>query len=127
MSEKQIGKPQDAEALEAVARDLRAAEAAVRAIGGKWKIMIVGSLSGGPLRFSELRRRIPLSSQQSLVSQLRELERDGVVHRQVYAEVPTRVEYSLTEIGLQISPFMPSLIAWGYEIIKAREKHSKNP
>jgi DNA-binding HxlR family transcriptional regulator len=120
VSKKPTEKPQNAEALEAITRDLGAAEAAIRAIGGKWKIMIVGNLSAGALRFSEWQRRMPLISQQSLVSQLRELQRDGVVHRHAYAEVPARVEYSLTETGLHISPLMPNLIAWGYEIIEAR-------
>ncbi len=120
MSKNDRGEPRGARSLEDVARDLRAAEAAVRAIGGKWKIMIVGNLSAGSLRFSELRRRMPLISQQSLVSQLRELQRDGVVQRHAYAEVQLRVEYSLTALGLHISPLMPSLIAWGYKIIKAR-------
>ena len=79
-------------------------------------------LDGGSLRFSELRRHMPLISQQSLTTQLRELERDGVVHREVYAEVPPRVEYSLSEVGRHISPLMPSLMAWGYELLKLREK-----
>jgi DNA-binding HxlR family transcriptional regulator len=107
--------------LAVVARDLQAVEAAVRAIGGKWKIMIVAKLDSGPLRFSELRRLMPLISQQSLTTQLRELERDGVVRRELYAEVPTRVEYSLSEVGRKISPLMSSLMAWGYELLKLRD------
>jgi DNA-binding HxlR family transcriptional regulator len=121
MSKSEPEKPQNEGALDAIARDLGAAEAAIKAIGGKWKIMIIGNLGAGALRFSELQRRMPLISQQSLVSQLRELQRDGVVHRQAFAEVPPRVEYSLTQVGMHISPLMPSLIAWGYEIIRARE------
>ena len=121
MTKKQPASPSDADDLEGVARDLRAVEAAVRAIGGKWKIMIVAKLNGGSLRFSEFRRHMPLISQQSLTTQLRELERDGVVHRAVFAEIPPRVEYSLTDVGRQISPLMPSLMAWGYEILKLRE------
>jgi DNA-binding HxlR family transcriptional regulator len=107
--------------LASIARDLQAVEAAVRAIGGKWKIMIVAKLDSGSLRFSELRRLMPLISQQSLTTQLRELERDGVVRRQVYAEVPARVEYSLSDVGRKISPLMSSLMAWGYELLKLRE------
>jgi DNA-binding HxlR family transcriptional regulator len=107
--------------LAVVARDLQAVEAAVRAIGGKWKIMIVAKLDSGALRFSELRRLMPLISQQSLTTQLRELERDGVVRREVYAEVPTRVEYSLSDVGRKISPLMTSLMSWGYELLKLRE------
>jgi len=74
--------------------------------------MIVAKLDSGSLRFSELRRLMPLISQQSLTTQLRELERDGVVRRQVYAEVPARVEYSLSDVGRKISPLMSSLMAW---------------
>ena len=107
--------------LASIARDLQAVEAAVRAIGGKWKIMIVAKLDSGSLRFSELRRLMPLISQQSLTTQLRELERDGVVRRQVYAEAPARVEYSLSDVGRKISPLMSSLMAWGYELLKLRE------
>ena len=107
--------------LAVIERDLQAVEAAVRAIGGKWKIMIVAKLDSGPLRFSEIRRLMPLISQQSLTTQLRELERDGVVRRELYAEVPTRVEYSLSEAGRKISPLMTSLMAWGYELLKLRE------
>jgi DNA-binding HxlR family transcriptional regulator len=107
--------------LAVIARDLQAVEAAVRAIGGKWKIMIVAKLDNGPLRFSELRRLMPLISQQSLTTQLRELERDGVVRRELYAEAPTRVEYSLSDVGRKISPLMTSLMAWGYELLKLRD------
>jgi DNA-binding HxlR family transcriptional regulator len=118
------GKPDeeslDGDDVKRIARDLRAVEAAVRAIGGKWKVMIVANLSDGSLRFSELRRRMPLISQQSLTTQLRQLERDGVLSRAVYAEVPPRVEYSLSEVGRRISPLMPSLMAWGYELLKLR-------
>jgi DNA-binding HxlR family transcriptional regulator len=115
-----ISSEQPAE-LDVIERDLQAVEAAVRAIGGKWKIMIVAKLDSGPLRFSELRRLMPLISQQSLTTQLRELERDGVVRRELYAEVPTRVEYSLSDVGRKISPLMTSLMAWGYELLKLRE------
>lgn len=110
----------DIEPLAVVARDLKAVEAAVRVIGGKWKIMILAHLHDGPTRFSELRRLMPLISQQSLTVQLRELERDGVVDRRVYAEVPPRVEYSLTSIGMKVSPLMGTLMAWGQEVLDAQ-------
>ncbi len=107
---------------EVISRNLAAVEAAVRVIGGKWKIMIVAHLADGPHRFSELRRAMPLISQQSLVSQLRELERDGVVERHVFAEVPPHVEYFLTPVGEKISPMMLPLMVWGYEILKVRAR-----
>ncbi len=98
--------------------DVEAVETAVRVLGGKWKIMILVHLSEGPRRFSDLRRRVPPISQQSLTLQLRELERDGVINRRVYAEVPPRVEYSLSDIGVKISSLIPPLMEWGYAIIR---------
>jgi DNA-binding HxlR family transcriptional regulator len=117
MTDERAAQAADAAARQASERDLRAVEAAVRAIGGKWKIMIVAKLNGGPVRFSDLQRNMPLISHQSLTTQLRQLQRDGVVRREVYAEVPSRVEYSLSEVGRKISPLMSSLMAWGYEIL----------
>jgi len=122
MTDKSAEQAPDAEARQAIERDLRAVEAAVRAIGGKWKIMIVAKLDGGPVRFSDLQRNMPLISHQSLTTQLRQLQQDGVVRREVYAEVPPRVEYSLSEVGRKISPLMSSLTAWGYELLKLREE-----
>ena len=103
-----------------IARNLRAVEASLSVLCGKWKIMIVAHLDDGPHRFTELRKFMPLISQQSLVVQLRELEKDGVVSRQVYLEVPPRVEYSLTALGRKISPIMMPLMIWGYEVLKTR-------
>ena len=75
-------------------------EAAFRVLEGRWKMVIIFHLfSRSVLRFSELRRAIPRVSQKMLIQQLRELERDGVVHRTVYPEVPPRVEYRLTRLG----------------------------
>ncbi len=107
--------------LRAVVADLEAVEAAVRVIGGKWKIMILAHLNAGPRRFSELRRAMPLVSQQSLTLQLRELERDGVIDRRIYAQIPPRVEYSLTSIGAKVSPLMGVLMTWGRELLQAQQ------
>lgn len=68
-------------------------------IGDKWKVMILRDLMTGTKRFGALRRSIPAISQKMLTQQLRAMEADGLVHREVYAEVPPRVEYSLTETG----------------------------
>lgn len=86
---------------------------AVSVIGGKWKLFIVYHLLGGTCRFSELQRRIPGITQQMLTAQLRELEADGVVSRKVYAQVPPKVEYSLTPLGVELEALTDQLSAWG--------------
>ncbi len=119
MTAKSASKPSKL-ALAGVEADLKAVEAAVGVVGGKWKIMILAHLFGAPRRFSELQRLMPLISQQSLVRQLRELERDGIIKRHIYPKIPPHVEYSLTETGLKIGPLMKPLMAWGYEILRVR-------
>ena len=87
-------------------------EAAIEAIGGKWKGIILYHLNTTK-RFSELHKLIPSITQRMLTKQLRELERDGIVFRKVYAEVPPKVEYSLTEFGETLQPILKELEAWG--------------
>ena len=82
-------------------------------IGGKWKGVILWHLSHKTLRFSQLKRRLHGITQKMLTQQLRELERDGLLHRQVYAEVPPRVEYSLTETGRTLQPTLQLMCDWG--------------
>ncbi len=82
-------------------------------IGGKWKGVILWHLTLKTLRFSQLRRRLPGITQKMLTQQLRELERDGLVHREVYAEVPPRVEYSLTDLGRTLQPTLQQMCDWG--------------
>ena len=86
---------------------------AVRALGGKWKLHIIYHLMQSTKRFSELQRAIPDVTQQMLTSQLRELEDDGIVSRKVYAQVPPKVEYSLTELGSQLRAVTDALVIWG--------------
>ena len=82
-------------------------------IGGKWKPLILFYLKGGPRRFSDLRRSVPDVTQKMLTDRLRELERDGIVHREVYPQVPPKVEYSLTAYGKTLAPVLEAMAVWG--------------
>src|SRR5262249_37763853 len=93
-------------------------------IGGKWKPLILFFLKGGTKRFSDLRRSVPDVTQKMLTDRLRELERDGIVHREVYPQVPPKVEYSLTAYGKTLSPVLEAMAAWG---IKHRRPLSSLP
>jgi DNA-binding HxlR family transcriptional regulator len=86
---------------------------ALSVIGGKWKLQVVYCLLDGTKRFGELRRLIPDATQQMLTTQLRELEQAGVLHREVYAQVPPKVEYSLTELGRSLEPIVVQIYTWG--------------
>ncbi len=88
-------------------------EAALAVIGGRWKVPILWHLRRGTLRFGELSRLLSGVTQKMLTQQLRELERDGIVYRRVYPEVPPRVEYSLTQLGASLSPLLDALSTWG--------------
>lgn len=88
-------------------------ETTLDVIGGKWKGMVLYRLLEGTARFNELRRLMPKATQRMLTLQLRELERDGVIHRKVYAEVPPKVEYSLTEFGHSLRPILLMMTDWG--------------
>ncbi|MEU9889006.1 helix-turn-helix domain-containing protein [Sphaerisporangium sp. NPDC051011] len=89
-------------------------DAAVDIMGGKWKARILWRLSQGELRFGELRKHISGISEKMLIQQLRELEAHGLVHREVYREVPPRVEYSLTEFGASLNAALEPLGEWGH-------------
>ncbi|OQW44985.1 MAG: HxlR family transcriptional regulator [Proteobacteria bacterium SG_bin6] len=88
-------------------------EATLDLIGGKWKGVILYRLLEGTKRFGELRKLLCRITQRTLTQQLRELEADGLVSRRVFAEVPPRVEYALTERGRTLEPVLASLMAWG--------------
>jgi len=88
-------------------------EAAIDIIGGKWKPVILWHIKDKPMRFNEIRSSLPSITQGMLTRQLRELEEDKVVNRKVFAEVPPRVEYSLTNFGLTIIPILNDLCEWG--------------
>lgn len=92
-------------------------DAAMDVIGGKWKVLILWALNERTHRFGELRRAVPGVTEKVLSSHLKELEDDGIVHREVYAEVPPRVEYSLTPLGLSLNAALEPLARWGRDHI----------
>lgn len=100
-------------------------EATLSVIGGKWKLMLVWYLREAPRRFNEIRRQFPEISQKVLTQQLREMEADGVVHREIFREIPPKVEYSLTALGASLGPVMIALDDWGrghvHELKRLRE------
>lgn len=89
---------------------------ALRVLEGKWKIVIIFQLFAAkqPLRFSELERRVEGVNQKMLIQQLKELEKDGIVTRKIYPQVPPKVEYALGEMGLALGPSIESLIDWTF-------------
>lgn len=95
------------------------AEAAIEVMGGRWKAVILYWLQSETRRFGELHRLIPHATQQMLTQQLRQLEADGLIHREVFKEIPPRVEYSLTERGRTLSPILDALCQWGETIGRA--------
>ena len=95
-------------------------ETTLTLIGDKWKVLILRDLMPGTKRFGELKKSIGNVSQKVLTVQLRAMEESGLVHREVYAEVPPRVEYSLTELGKSLKPILDSMWAWG-EAYKSRQ------
>ena len=89
------------------------AERALRVIGGRWKPTLLYHLFEQPKRLSELKRLVPGVSQKVLIQQLREMEEHGLVHREIFREIPPRVEYSATALGLSLRPLLFSLCQWG--------------
>ena len=92
----------------------------VQLIGNKWKLLILRNLRMRPWRFNELQKSLEGISQKVLTESLRSMEADGIIVRTVYAEVPPRVEYSLTELGKSLKPILDSMWAWG-EAYKAKQ------
>lgn len=96
-------------------------------LSGKWVILILHQLSDGPKRFNELQRNIDIT-QATLSNQLKTLQKEGLIDRKVYAEVPPRTEYSLTDIGKSFQPVLDAIEKWGYQYIdflkENRQAHS---
>lgn len=93
-------------------------ETTLMLIGDKWKVLILRDLMPGTKRFGELKKSIGSVSQKVLTAQLRDMEKKGLVSRKVYAEVPPRVEYSLTETGKSLKPILDAMGNWGEEYKK---------
>ena len=96
-------------------------ETTLTLIGDKWKVLILRDLMPGTKRFGELKKSVGNVSQKVLTAQLRAMEENRLVHREVYAEVPPRVEYSLTELGKSLKPILDSMRAWGEDYKKQQE------
>ena len=88
-------------------------ETTLTLIGDKWKVLILRDLLPGTKRFGELKKSVGNVTQKVLTAQLRDMEEQGLVHRRVYAEVPPRVEYSLTDLGKSLKPILDAMWTWG--------------
>lgn len=97
-------------------------ETTLTLIGDKWKVLILRDLMPGTKRFGELKKSVGNVSQKVLTAQLRAMEESGLVHREIYAEVPPRVEYSLTELGRSLKPILDSMWTWGEDYKKQCEE-----
>lgn len=96
-------------------------------MGRRWKPLVLNYLKDGPLRFSELRRCIPEATQKMLTQTLRELERDGIVHRKSYNQVPPKVIYSITPYGRTLGPILLALCKWGQRDFKRLASVAPDP
>ncbi|QMT36313.1 winged helix-turn-helix transcriptional regulator [Neisseria wadsworthii] len=109
--------------------DLAAGSCPVRTtleiINSKWKVLILYHLSTQTRRFNELQRILSPITQRMLTLQLRELEADGIVHREVYPQKPPKVEYSITELGLTLMPVIEAMHHWGKAYAEEYKKHKK--
>lgn len=95
-------------------------EATLCVIGGRWKPILICRLMNGPKRFSELCRLAPNATERMITLQLRELEADGIISRRVFAEVPPRVEYEVTDLGRSLQPIIAAMQLWGSGFKAAR-------
>jgi DNA-binding HxlR family transcriptional regulator len=100
--------------------------ATMKVLGGKWKPTLINAIyQTAPARFGELKRSVIGITQSMLTSQLRELEDDGIITRKIYAEIPPKVEYTLTEFGLTLSPIIQSMADWGNQYRLNKELKNK--
>jgi len=97
-------------------------ETTIEAIGGRWKVLVIHHLLEGTKRFGELTRLLDGVSARTLTRQLRELEESGILDRKVHAQIPPKVEYSLTPLGRKLTPILNAMHAWAEEAEKQRGK-----
>ncbi|MBC1224904.1 helix-turn-helix transcriptional regulator [Nostoc sp. UCD121] len=90
-------------------------ETTLKVIGGRWKVLIIRELMTGVKRFGELQRALPGVTQKMLTQQLREMEQDGIIHREVYPQIPPKVEYSLTHLGETLQPILYAMHEWAVQ------------
>lgn len=93
----------------------------LKLIGDKWKVLIIRDLLTGTKRFGELKKSLGNISQKVLTSNLRSLEENGLLIRKVYAEVPPKVEYTLTDLGYSLKPILDSMSTWGTEYMASKQ------
>lgn len=98
---------------------------AQKILKGKWSILIMHHVSEGPIRFNELRRRLPEMTHSTLAKQLKQLEADGLIIRTEYPQVPPKVEYSLSSIGREFEPVLESFENWGQRYIEYMRENGK--
>ena len=96
-------------------------EATLNLIGGKYKALILWHLSNGTLRFSELKKAIVHATPKMLTQQLRELEAQNLIHRNVFPVIPPKVEYSLTDLGISLMPVLVAMRDWGAGYLRTKE------
>lgn len=104
-----------------------AMDVTMRFIGGKWKTVVLWYLRKDKKRFSELKRLIPNITEKMLSLQLKDLENDGLVGRKVYAEIPPRVEYFLTDFGKSLMPMLEEIAKWGRTLAEKKGKTVDKP
>ncbi|NEO52258.1 MAG: helix-turn-helix transcriptional regulator [Okeania sp. SIO3B5] len=99
------------------------AEITLKVIGGRWKLLIIKELFHGVKRFNELYRSLQGVTHKMLTQQLREMEADGIVHREIYLQVPPKVEYSLTSLGKSLKPMIHEMHQWGIEHLNYHQEN----
>ena len=98
-------------------------ETTLSVIGGRWKVLIIRELIQGVKRFGELHRALNGITQKMLTQQLREMEEDGIIHREIYLQVPPKVEYSLTPLGESLKPILDAMHEWGVQHLAQINRH----